>query len=57
MPIFLLSDVHPWGGGTALLRGSHKKVAGILWERSGARGLTGERDLVDDVGHEQTTER
>lgn len=50
MPIFLLSDVHPCGGGTALLRGSHKKVAGLLWERSGTTGLTGE--MVGDVGHE-----
>lgn len=41
VPIFLFSDVRPHGGGTALLRGSHKKVAEILWERAGTTGLTG----------------
>eukprot|EP00904_Undaria_pinnatifida_P011004 jgi/Undpi1/7033/HiC_scaffold_21.g09507.m1 len=41
LPIFLFSDVLPCGGGTALLRGSHKKVAAILWERAGTAGMTG----------------
>lgn len=31
----------PSGGGTALLRGSHKKVASIIWERAGTTGMTG----------------
>ena len=42
VPIFLLSDILPQGGGTALLRGSHKKIAEILWNQSGTTGLTGE---------------
>lgn len=41
LPIFLFSDVRPHGGGTALLRGSHKSVAKILWERSGRTGIEG----------------
>ena len=41
LPIFLFSDVLPSGGGTALLRGSHKKVASIIWEHAGTTGMTG----------------
>ncbi|CAM9157646.1 unnamed protein product [Ectocarpus sp. 13 AM-2016] len=41
LPIFLFSDVRKHGGGTAVLRGSHKKVAKILWNRAGTTGLTG----------------
>ncbi|CAM9821909.1 unnamed protein product, partial [Hapterophycus canaliculatus] len=41
LPIFLFSDVRPQGGGTAVLRGSHKKVAEILWSQAGTTGLTG----------------
>ncbi|CAN0536236.1 unnamed protein product, partial [Laminaria digitata] len=41
LPIFLFSDVLACGGGTALLRGSHKKVADFLWERAGTTGMTG----------------
>ncbi|CAN0413984.1 unnamed protein product [Ectocarpus sp. 12 AP-2014] len=40
LPIFLFSDVRKHGGGTAVLRGSHKKVAEILWNRAGTTGLT-----------------
>ncbi|CAM9381755.1 unnamed protein product [Ectocarpus fasciculatus] len=41
LPIFLFSDVRKHGGGTAVLRGSHKKVAKILWNSAGTTGLTG----------------
>ncbi|CAM9336391.1 unnamed protein product [Sphacelaria rigidula] len=41
LPIFLFSDVRSQGGGTALLRGSHKKIAEILWKRAGKTGMKG----------------
>ena len=41
LPIFLFSDVKPHGGGTAVIRGSHKTVAELLWNQAGTKGLTG----------------
>lgn len=41
VPIFLFSDILPHGGGTALLRGSHKKVAEVLWAKAGTTGMSG----------------
>eukprot|EP00903_Cladosiphon_okamuranus_P009660 g9192.t1 len=41
LPIFLFSDVRSHGGGTAVIRGSHKTVAGLVWNKAGTTGLTG----------------
>eukprot|EP00752_Nemacystus_decipiens_P001709 g1655.t1 len=41
LPIFLFSDVRPHGGGTAVIRGSHKVVAELVWNKAGTTGLTG----------------
>lgn len=49
LPIFLFSDVRKHGGGTAVLRGSHKKVAKILWNRAGTTGLTGTAICRHDI--------
>lgn len=41
LPIFLFSDVRPHGGGTAVIRGSHRTVAELVWNKAGTTGLTG----------------